>query len=99
MQTRRQFYPELMCLLLAAAFATNARLRADDSLSPAEWRLLERAITSAYQKAALGVLVAEVNHAVAVLQLPENLPLRESNLTEEIISPPLVNERLGGWDA
>lgn len=50
--------------------------------------------TPAYRKEALRLVIEEANRVAQELNLPENLPITESNLVEVFISPPSM-VRLG----
>ena len=62
-----------------------------NNVIPKEWRFT----TSAYDRAALRLLLDEVNKAARELQLPEKLPITPESLVEVHIQPPFWSERAG----
>ena len=54
-------------------------------------------VTPAYRKEALRLLIEEVNRVAKELQLPEKLPITESNLTASYLSPPNMAGRVPGF--
>lgn len=44
-------------------------------------------LTEGYRREALGLIIREANRAAKVLQLPERLPICESNVVESFLSP------------
>jgi hypothetical protein len=89
----------LICLLSLAALCASAQT---NSPLPIDWAKLNPQqrfqspmfVTPAYQKEALGLLIAEANRVAKELNLPEKLPITETNLVETHIFPPRM-ARLG----
>jgi hypothetical protein len=52
--------------------------------------------TPAYRKEALRLVIAEANRVAQELNLPEKLPIEETNLVAAYIPPPKMAQRLGG---
>ena len=54
---------------------------------PSGWSPGRDSLTEGYRREALGLIIREANQAAQVLQLPEHLPICESNVVESFLSP------------
>lgn len=80
--------------LTLLGFSMSAECRDDDAARNHLNTLLYT--TPAYQKAVLRLLLNEANDAATALHLKESTPITGSELTDIVIDPPQVGEKIGG---
>lgn len=95
----------LICLLLTTVWSLSTQASTNSLVSP-DWSKMTSQqrvqaltfTTPAYRKDALQLIIEEANRVAQELNLPEQLPITQTNLLEAYISPPRLayaSKRLG----
>jgi len=91
-----QLLPAMVSLLLAQESTGDSTTRPNVGGMTSRQRYKTLTFTTpAYYREALRLIIEEANRVARELQLPEKLPITQTNLVEAYISPPRMSQALG----